>query len=95
MESMGAMPMHADEIEIRESLVRSLVDHQFPQWAALPLRPVTAFGTDHRLFRLGDELLVRMPVYADSADQAASDARWLPRLAPHLPVEVPVPLSTR
>jgi aminoglycoside phosphotransferase (APT) family kinase protein len=35
-----------------------------------------------------------MPVYADSADQAASDARWLPRLAPHLPVEVPVPLST-
>jgi hypothetical protein len=53
MESMGAMPMHADEVEIPESLVRSLVDRQFPQWAALPLRPVTAFGTDHRLFRLG------------------------------------------
>src|SRR6185503_10728742 len=64
------------------------------QWAGLPLQPVTAFGTDHRLFRLGEELLVRMPVYADSADQAVSDARWLPRLAPHLPVEVPVPLST-
>lgn len=88
------MPMHADEIEIPESLVRSLVDRQFPQWEGLSLRPVTAFGTDHRLFRLGEELLVRMPVYADSADQAVSDARWLPRLAPHLPVEVPVPLST-
>ena len=48
---------------------------------------MTAFGTDHRLFRLGEELLVRMPVYADSADQAVSDATWLPRLAPHLPVE--------
>jgi aminoglycoside phosphotransferase (APT) family kinase protein len=90
---MGAMPMHADEIEIPESLVRSLVDRQFPEWAALPLRPVTAFGTDHRLFRLGEELLVRMPVYAGSADQAISDATWLPRLAPHLPVVVPVPVA--
>ena len=87
------MPMHADEIEIPESLVRSLVDRQFPEWAALPLRPVTAFGTDHRLFRLGEELLVRMPVYAGSADQAISDATWLPRLAPHLPVAVPVPVA--
>ena len=88
---MGGMPMHADEIEVPESLVRGLVDRQFPQWADLPLRPVTAFGTDHRLFRLGEDLLVRMPVYAASADQAISDAAWLPRLAPHLPVAVPVP----
>jgi aminoglycoside phosphotransferase (APT) family kinase protein len=90
---MGAMPMHADEIEIPESLVRSLVDRQFPQWATLLLRPLTAFGTDHRLFRLGDELLVRMPVYAASSGQAVSDVTWLPRLAPHLPVDVPVPLA--
>ena len=54
---------------------------------------MTAFGTDHRLFRLGEELLVRMPVYAGSADQAISDATWLPRLAPHLPVAVPVPVE--
>ena len=87
------MPMHADEVDVPGSLVRSLVDRQFPEWAALPLRPVTAFGTDHRLFRLGEELLVRMPVYAGSADQAVSDATWLPRLAPHLPVAVPVPVA--
>jgi aminoglycoside phosphotransferase (APT) family kinase protein len=90
---MGAMPMHADEVEIPKSLVRTLVDRQFPQWAGLSLRPVTAFGTDHRLFRLGEELLVRMPVYAASSGQAVSDATWLPRLAPHLPVDVPVPVA--
>ena len=93
VESMGAMPMHADEIDVPETLVRALVDRQFPQWAGLPLRPVSAFGTDHRLFRLGEDLLVRMPVYAGSADQAISDATWLPRLAPHLPVAVPVPVA--
>ncbi len=85
------MPMHADEIEIPESLVRSLVDRQFPEWAGLPLRPVTAFGTDHRLFRLGEELLVRMPVYAGLGRPGSQRREWLPRLAPHLPVEVPVP----
>jgi len=83
--------MHADEVDVPGSLVRSLVDRQFPEWSALSLRPVPAFGTDHRLFRLGEELLVRMPVYGGSADQAVSDATWLPWLAPHLPVEVPAP----
>lgn len=87
------MPMHADEVEVTQALVRRLVDGQLPQWSALPLTPVTAFGTDHRLFRLGEELLVRVPVHAASAGQARSDAAWLPRLAPHLPVEVPVPLA--
>jgi aminoglycoside phosphotransferase (APT) family kinase protein len=85
--------MHADEVDVPRSLVRALVDRQHPEWRALPLRPVAEFGTDHKLFRLGDELLVRMPVYAGSADQAASDAAWLPRLAPHLPVELPVPVT--
>ncbi len=93
MDTMGSMPMHADEIEIPEPLVRGLVDRQFPDWAGLPLRPVTAFGTDHRLFRLGEELLVRMPVYAASAGQALSDAAWLPRLRPHLPVALPTPVA--
>jgi aminoglycoside phosphotransferase (APT) family kinase protein len=90
---MGRMPMHADEVEIPESLVRGLVDRQFPEWAGLARRPVAAFGTDHKLFRLGEELLVRMPVYAASASQAASDATWLPRLAPYLPVAVPGPVA--
>lgn len=85
--------MHADQVVITLDLVRHLVDEQFPRWAGDALVAVTTFGTDHRLFRLGDDLLVRLPVYAASAGQAASDARWLPRLAPHLPVAVPVPVG--
>lgn len=85
--------LHADEVEIPESLVRRLVDTQLPQWAGLPLARVTAFGTDHRLFRLGPELLVRLPVYAAAAGQALTDAAWLPRLAPLLPVAVPAPVA--
>jgi aminoglycoside phosphotransferase (APT) family kinase protein len=85
--------MHTDEVAVPASLVRTLVDRQRPEWAGLPLHPVAEFGTDHKLFRLGEELLVRMPVHSGSADQAASDAAWLPLLAPHLPVELPVPVA--
>ena len=85
--------MHADEVSVPVSLVRTLVDRQHPEWRGLPVRPVAEFGTDHKLFRLGAELLVRMPVFAGSADQAASDSAWLPRLAPHLPVDLPVPVA--
>jgi len=55
----------------------------------------SATGTDHRLFRLGDALLARMPKIAWAADQAASDARWLPGLAPRLSLAVPVPVPYR
>lgn len=87
------MQMHADQVEVTEPLVRGLLERQLPQYAALPLRPVAEHGTDHLLYRLGEDLLVRMPVYAGSADQAHSDARWLPVLAPQLPVAVPVPVA--
>jgi aminoglycoside phosphotransferase (APT) family kinase protein len=87
------MQMHDDQVEISERLVRGLLERQLPRYAGLALAPVAEHGTDHTLYRLGDELLVRMPVYAAAADQAASDARWLPVLAPHLPVAVPVPVA--
>jgi aminoglycoside phosphotransferase (APT) family kinase protein len=87
------MPMHADQVEVTAPMVRRLLERQLPEHAGLPLRPVAEHGTDHTLFRLGDDLLVRLPVYAASADQAVSDARWLPVLAPHLPVAVPVPVA--
>jgi aminoglycoside phosphotransferase (APT) family kinase protein len=49
-------------------------------------------GTDHVLFRVGDDLVARMPKIEWAVDQAESDARWLPVLAPRLPVRIPVPL---
>jgi len=89
--------LHADQVEVEADLVRRLVDAQFPAWSSLPLTAVAAHGTDHRLFRLGGELLVRVPVHAASAGQALTDAAWLPRieagLAGAVPVRVPVPVA--
>lgn len=88
------MSIHADGIDVPIELVRGLLDEQFPQWAALSLTPVREFGTDHVLYRLGDDLVARMPIIGWAADQAISDARWLPRLVDHVPVTLPVPVAT-
>ncbi len=85
--------MHADERVATAEQVAALVADQFPAWADLPLTPVDDGGTDHCLFRLGDDLVARMPRAPWAVDQAASDARWLPVLAPHLPVVVPAPVA--
>jgi aminoglycoside phosphotransferase (APT) family kinase protein len=85
------MSLHDDEVASTPELVHRLVADQFPQWTDLPVTPGPAGGTDHHLFRLGDELLVRMPKVGWAQDQAVSDARWLPRLAPHVPLRLPAP----
>ncbi len=85
--------MHEDEIEVDESTVRRLVKEQFPQWVDLPLRPVEQSGTDHALFRLGDELVVRLPRIAWANGQSALEAEWLPRLADQLPLAVSIPVA--
>jgi aminoglycoside phosphotransferase (APT) family kinase protein len=74
-------------------LVQRLVVRQFPQWADLPTRPVATDGWDNWTFHLGDRMKVRLPSADGYAGQAAKEAEWLPRLAPHLPLEVPVPLA--
>ena len=85
--------LHADQIDTSIALVQRLVADQFPAWAELPVRRVEEFGTDHHLYRLGDDLVARLPIIGWAVDQARSDARWLPQLAPHLPVALPVPLA--
>ncbi len=87
------MPLHPDEVDVDATLVGRLVRDQHPQWAHLPVRPVAEHGTDHLLFRLGDGLVARMPRVGWAADQAESDARWLPGLVDHLPVTLPVPVA--
>ncbi len=85
--------LHADQIDTSADLVRRLVEEQFPQWATLPVRRVELFGTDHHLYRLGDDLVARMPIIGWAVEQAGSDARWLPWLAGQLPVALPAPLA--
>ena len=75
------------------ALVRRLIAAQFPQWAGLAVEPVVPGGHDHRTFRLGDELSVRLPSAAGYARQVAKEQRWLPALAPLLPLEIPQPVA--
>ncbi|MDQ3455610.1 MAG: aminoglycoside phosphotransferase family protein [Actinomycetota bacterium] len=86
---MSATKMHADEIEADVPLVRRLLAAQFPHWAGLPIEPVASYGTDHHIYRLGDHLAARLPRIEWATGQAAKEARWLPVLAPHLPLALP------
>lgn len=84
--------MHADEIDIDAALVRRLLVAQFLQWAGLPLTPVYSGGTDNAIYRLGVDLSVRLPRIESATGQIEKEFQWLPRLAPHLPLAIPVPL---
>ena len=85
--------MHDDEVPIEEGLVRRLLGEQFPDWADLPLRRVEPSGTVNAIFRLGDELSVRLPRREGPTEPEVEAFEWLPRLAPLLPVEIPVPVA--
>jgi aminoglycoside phosphotransferase (APT) family kinase protein len=94
MRAMGGSRMHADQVETDVALVRRLLAGQFPRWAGLPVDPVVSSGTDHDIYRIGDRLVARLPRIGWATRQAAKEAKWLPRLAPYLPLAVPVQLAT-
>jgi aminoglycoside phosphotransferase (APT) family kinase protein len=85
--------MHADEVETDAALVRRLVAAQFPQWADLPIDRVPSAGTDNALYRLGDDMVARLPRRQRTTGPLEKERRWLPRLAPLLPLAVPSPLA--
>lgn len=85
--------MHDNEIAISDQLVGRLIDEQFPEWASLSIMRLPPVGTDNQLFRLGDDLLVRMPRIDWAADAPAREMEWLPRIAPHLPARIPAPVA--
>jgi len=85
--------MHDDEVDIDEELVRALLASQFPQWRGLPITPVPSVGTVNAIYRLGDDLCVRLPRTARFAPDLPRELAWLPRLAPYLGVEIPEPVA--
>ncbi|MEV0156536.1 aminoglycoside phosphotransferase family protein [Micromonospora sp. NPDC050686] len=82
-----------DDRHVDVSLVRRLLAAQFPEWADLPVRPVDADGRDNSIFRLGADLGVRLPRRELGARHLDAEIRWLPVLAPHLPLPVPEPVG--
>ncbi|HEY2698503.1 MAG TPA: aminoglycoside phosphotransferase family protein [Pseudonocardiaceae bacterium] len=85
--------MSDEPIEPTPELVHTLIAGQFPEWSRLPVRPVGKPGVDNKTFRLGEDKLVRMPRFSRWVGQVRREQRWLPVLAPHLPLAVPVPLA--
>jgi aminoglycoside phosphotransferase (APT) family kinase protein len=85
--------MRFDAKNINVELVRRLVADQFPQWSELPVREVVPNGWDNRTFRLGDQMSVRLPSAERYTHQVQKEHRWLPVLAPMLPLPIPAPLS--
>jgi aminoglycoside phosphotransferase (APT) family kinase protein len=90
---MSDTEVHPERPHLDVSLVRRLVAGQFPQWADLSVKPVEFGGWDNRTFHLGDDMSVRLPSAAHYALQVEKEQRWLPVLAPQLPLPIPVPLA--
>lgn len=78
---------------ITATLVSELVRSQFPQWANLPVTPVESDGWDNRTFRLGRAMSARLPSDDAYVPQIEKEHRWLPILAPRLPLPIPEPLA--
>ena len=96
--NMGLTPsvarvLHTKEIPIDSGLVRELVDRRMPQYRALPLRQLASSGSTNALFRLGEDLLVRLPRQPGGSATISKEAKWLPVVAPSLPVAVPEVLA--
>ena len=87
------MKLHDEELDTEPDLVRRLLQEQDPQWADLPIAPWRERGTDHAIYRLGDHLAVRLPTIHWAAAQPVKEHRWLPIVAAHVPLAVPVPLA--
>ena len=88
-----ARRMHDDQLASDVGLVRAILRDQQPQWAAVPITEIDSTGTDHALYRLGDDAVARVPLRSSATRPIATELRWLPWLAERLPVEVSRPLA--
>lgn len=86
---MSTAPMHPGAHPVDEDLVRRLIAGQFPRWAGLTVERLPSGGTVNGMYRLGDGMVVRLPMLAGGAEDVAMEREWLPRLAPRLPTAVP------
>lgn len=87
----GVAPIPPAEFDVTDALVRELLRSQHPDLAELELRQA-ARGWDNVLYRLGPDLVVRLPRRAVAAALVEHEQRWLPELAPRLPLPIPAPV---
>ncbi len=94
MTSMSSGQTHPGRYPLDARLVRRLVAGQFPQWRGLPVERFPSGGTVNAMYRLGDDMVVRLPLVEGGAGDVRAEREWLPRLAPLLPTAVPEVLGT-
>ena len=80
-------------VKITQALAGQLISSQFPEFGHLPIQPVKIQGHDNRTFRLGTDMLVRMPTAEPYALRVSTEQEWLPKLAPHLSISIPTPIA--
>ena len=85
--------MHAGEIDIDLPLVQRLLAEQFPHLAKEPITIVRSTGTVNAIFRIGGSFYARLPRVTDWADGIDREWTWLPKLTPHISLEIPRPLA--
>jgi aminoglycoside phosphotransferase (APT) family kinase protein len=85
--------MHAGEFDIDAGLVARLVAAQFPRLAGLPIREFESTGTVNAIYRLGPELYARLPRLRRMVSDLEHEWRWLPELAPRVPLQIPEPVA--
>ncbi len=85
--------MHPGEFDIDAGLVARLVAAQFPDLAGLPIGKVESTGTVNAIYRVGPELYARLPRMQRMVADLEHEWRWLPELAPHLPLRIPEPVA--
>ncbi len=91
---MSTSRLHADQVDIDESLARRLIAAQLPRYATLPLHRVASGGTENAVFRLGSALTLRMPLTPGAVGGLLKEVRWLPVVAPHVSLDVPEVVAT-
>lgn len=86
--------MHPGAHPIDGGLVRRLIAERFPEWSGLSVKRWPSGGTVNAMYRLGDDMVVRLPLVRGGAKDVAMEQKWLPLLAPHLPTRIPEVLAS-
>ena len=85
--------MSTAEPFIDVTVARELVNSQFPHWSSHAVTRLEDEGWCNRTFRLGDNMLIRLPRHQAYAAQVEKEASWLPKLSHYLPLQIPQALA--
>ncbi len=85
--------MHAGEVDIDAALIGRLLSEQFPHLEGKSISLVRSTGTVNAIYRLGHDLYVRLPRLGEWAESIEREWTWLPRIRPHISLQVPQPLA--